>query len=166
MSGIDIAQFMQGREATEELTAETEMLTGWFVTLAYCSPEALKKIRKKAERTTYIGHQPITNSDDKALLMGLAKYVKGWRGLTVRMLSQFLALKINELSEEEKDQEVPFTAHNLQMLLDKYETFGFLLKGLAGSNGIFRSALEGESKNVPSGPVGGSSPDESPAASA
>lgn len=163
---FDIAQFMQGREATEELTAETEMLPGWFVTLAYCSPEALKRIGKKAERTTYIGHQPVTRTDDKSLIQGLAKYVKGWRGLTVRMLSQFLALKIDDLGEEEKDQEVPFTPHNLQLLLDKYETFGFLLKGLAGSNGIFRAALEGELKNVPSGPVGGSSPDESPALSA
>ena len=61
---------------------------------------------------------------------------------------------------------MPFTPHNLQVLLDKYETFGFLLKSAVGSNGIFRKALEGEQKNVSSGPVGGSSQEESPAASA
>ncbi|MFH1033599.1 MAG: hypothetical protein V1806_03755 [Pseudomonadota bacterium] len=166
MDLLNIGQFMQGREATEELTAETEILPGFFVTLAYCGPEALKKINKKAERTKYIGHQPITTADDQVLLQGMAKYVKGWRGLTLRMMSNLLAFSIADLDEDEKDQEVPFTPHNLQALLDKNQTFGFLLKGSVGSSGIFQKVLEGELKNVPSGPVGGSSPAESPAASA
>lgn len=163
MDLLNIGQFMQGREATEELTAETEILSGFFITLAYCSPEALKKINKKAERTKYIGHQPITTTDDQAQLQGMAKYVKGWRGLTLRMMSNLLAFSIADLEEEEKDQEVPFTTHNLQALLDKNQAFGFLLKGSVGSTGIFQTALEGELKNVPNGPVGGSSREESPA---
>jgi hypothetical protein len=149
--------------ADERLTVELEFLPGFLVTIAHMTRQAYESMSLKAEEVYWEKHQKKYRVSEQKLAVLLAEHVVTWRGLTMRLLSRMLWLKINDLTEAQKDEEITHTPEEVQALLLSHKGFSTFVVAAAMNVDNFSEALEGAEKNLPSGSASGPSQDESTA---
>jgi hypothetical protein len=94
--------------------------TGWEIELEYSTKSTLAAMLDRSTKTVYKNHQPVEELDNVLFCHQLAKKVKGWRGLTLGLLSTLIPIVIGD---DEKTAQVPCTRDNVLALLD--EVYGF-----------------------------------------
>lgn len=106
---IDIKKLIGSQEATGWFAYQG---TPWELELAYLPPREMRRIRRLD-----------TEKQDMALL---SYTVKGWRGLTPKVLSQ--VCKVDSADGIDPDAEIPFTREGLGIILESsYGLVGFVL---------------------------------------
>lgn len=96
-------------------------LLGFKVNVAFLSRETLINIRKKASKTTFKNRQPTEELDDRLFLqLYTDAAVKGWSGLKLGYLEQLAPV---DLSGQDLDLELPFSAENALFLMQSSSNF-------------------------------------------
>lgn len=109
---VDIKKLIGSQEATGWFAYPG---TTWELELAYLPPREMRRIRRLD-----------TEMQDIALLNYT---VRGWRGLTPKVLSQ--VCKVGSTDGINPDAEIPFTREGLEIILESsYGLIGFVLDGV------------------------------------
>lgn len=160
--GFSLAEMINSRAVSqdERLTATLSFYGIFDVTLANMTKERYSAISREAKKSVFIRHQRSEVDDDDKLAELLAEHVVGWEGLTVRKLSRMFWLRIDDLTEEQREEAIPHSPEEAKTLLLRNKAFAdFVLSNALNANN-FSEALEGSEKNLPSGPATGPAPAE------
>lgn len=162
VTGMSLAELINSRAMgqDERLTATVSFYGVFEVTLANLTKERYATIGKKAKKTVFVNHQKMEVDDEDKLAELLAEHVVGWEGLTVRKLSRMFWLRIDDLTEDERETVIPHSPEEAKTLLLRNRAFADFVLSNAMHAANFSEALEGAEKNLPSGPVTGPAPAE------
>lgn len=162
ITGMSLAEMIQSRAVgqDERLTATVSFYGIFDVTLASMTKERYVSIGKKAKKTVFVKHQKVEVDDEDKLSDLLAEHVVGWEGLTVRKLSRMFWLRIDDLTEDEREAAIPHSPEEAKTLLLRNRAFADFVLSNAMHAANFSEALESAEKNLPSGPVTGPAPAE------
>jgi|GEM_PF-5534404 len=162
VTGMSLAELIQSRQIGEDevLTTTLNFLGIFTLTLTHISKERFRSMLRRAKKITYVEHQKLELDDDEKMAELVSEHVVGWEGLTVRKVSRMFWLRIDDLSEEQKEEKVVYSAEGARTLLVNNEMLYRTVLNSALSAANFSEALEGAEKNLPSGPVTGPAPAE------
>lgn len=162
ITGMSLAELIQSRAVgqDERLTATVSFYGIFDVTLANLTKERYATISKKAKKTIFVNHQKVEVDDEDKLAEMLAEHVVGWEGLTVRKVSRMFWLRIDDLTEDEREAAIPHSPEEAKTLLLRNKAFADFVLSNALNASNFSEALEGAEKNLPSGPASGPAPAE------
>ena len=116
-------------------------LDGFSVDVVYVSRDTLSSIRRKCTNATYskITRQIEESLDEDLFLKAyITSVVKGWKGLKLEYLKEFLPVEIPEAeNDEEEAMELEFTESNLVDLVKNSAIFDTWISTISGDLATF-----------------------------
>lgn len=127
-------------EPSRTITFDFPGYDGFKVKLCYLAREELLKLRKKCITTKFDRqtHKPVESLDeDKFLKVYCAEVIKDWEGLKFKYLEELLLV---DVSEQDPDDELPFTVDNAISLMRNSPNFDSWVSDTVDDLGNFTKA--------------------------
>jgi hypothetical protein len=123
---------------SKSVEVEYPGLPGFKINLAFLSRETLLNIRKKATKTTFKNRQASDDFNEELFLqLYVENAVKGWSGLKLSYLEQLVLV---ELSGQNPEDELEFTAENALYLMKNSSNFDAYVSEQVTDLGNFSSS--------------------------
>ena len=138
-------------------SVEVDFQDGVSFNLKYLPRIELERITKGCVTEKYNVKDKRRKSEldnEKLMAQVFERCVCGWKGLTPRVCAKFFAVDLSNLSEEQKDAEVPFSLDNFQLLVkNTYDLDEFIQRNITDA-AIFHPDAENDAKNSSTSPSG------------
>lgn len=123
---------------SKSVEVEYPGLPGFKINIAFLSRETLLSIRKKATKTSFKNRQASDEfNEDLFLQLYVENAVKGWTGLKLSYLEQLVLV---ELSGQNPEDELEFTAENALYLMKNSSNFDAFVSEQVTDLGNFSSS--------------------------
>lgn len=152
---VDLGSLIDTSATSKEATVE--YADGFKIRLRYVGKAQLQTIGRacqvfKFDKKT---KQRIPQLDTDAFMRAFANNaVVGWEGATPEVLSNIVPMKIDHLTEEQRQEEIPFSIEHIMLLLEHALDFDGFLQEQACDLTLFRPSFEDEAGNSESSPNG------------
>lgn len=113
-------------------------MSGFTVTIAFLTREALLNIRKKSTKTSFKNRQPVEDFDEQLFLDLYTKAaVKGWRGLKLAYLEQLAPV---DLSGHDLEDTLAYSEENAIYLMKESSNFDAFISEKVSDLGNFSTS--------------------------
>jgi hypothetical protein len=123
---------------SKSVEVEYPGLPGFKINIAFLSRETLLSIRKKSTKTSFKNRQASEDFNEELFLqLYVENAIKGWSGLKLSYLEQLAPV---DLSGQDMDAELEFTAENALYLMKNSSNFDGFISEQVGDLGNFSSS--------------------------
>lgn len=128
-----------------ERTAIFSFMDGFKVELRFLAKKDLQRLIKKCTRTVYKKHVQTEELDSAAFAVEMARYIKGWSGLTPEICAKIIPVDAAKLGSDE----IPCTEANKIALIDNgYDFEKFLEDSITSFERFQLEAEKGQLENL------------------